>query len=162
MHFLRGRPKLACKLLKSVFSFKEQTAITRLPLVQMVSNFRRTFLGRLLLHHPKIKEIKIFGSDPPVLPSVCHDYNNWAVRGCLDQTCPERDCGATGLSVIIFSHVANVYWVLGKKSRMLRRCCEPVVCQALTQCFEHPEMANKKRMKFNYMYMYFSPGFLRC
>ena len=58
MHFLRGRPKLACKLLKSVFNFKEQTAITRLSLVQMVSNFRRTFLGRLPLHHPKIKEIK--------------------------------------------------------------------------------------------------------
>ena len=68
VHFLRGRPKLACKLLKSVFSFKEQTAITRLPLVQMVSNFRKTFLGRLPLHHPKIKEIKNFGSDPPVLP----------------------------------------------------------------------------------------------
>ena len=44
---LRRRPKLACKLLKSVFSSKEQTAITRLPLVKMVTNFRRTFLGRL-------------------------------------------------------------------------------------------------------------------
>ena len=51
-------PNLACKFLKSVFSFKEQTAVTRLPLVQMVSNFRRTFLGRLPLHHPKSKKSK--------------------------------------------------------------------------------------------------------
>ena len=58
------------KLLKSIFGFKEQTATTRLPLVQMVSNFRRTFLGRLPLQHPKIKEIKKCRSDPPVLPEV--------------------------------------------------------------------------------------------
>ena len=53
---------------------------------------------------------------------VYQDYNNWVVREgrtCAStKTCPERDCGATGLSVI-FSHVANVYWVLGMKSCML-------------------------------------------
>ena len=50
---------------------------------------------------------------------VCQDYNNWVVREgrtCAStKTCPEQDCGATGLS-IIFSHVAKVYWVLGTKS----------------------------------------------
>ena len=91
---------------------------------------------------------------------VCQDYNNWAVReDASTKTCPERDCGATSIS-IIFSHVTNVYWVLGTKSRTLWRCCEPVVRQVLTQCFEHPEIANKKCVKFSH-YMYFSPGFLR-
>ena len=61
---------LICKLLKSIFGFKEQTAITtgRRPLVQMVSNLWRTFPGHLPLQHPKIKEIKKCRSDPPVLP----------------------------------------------------------------------------------------------
>ena len=61
---------------------------------------------------------------------VYQDYNNWVVREgrtCAStKTCPERDCGATGLS-IIFSHIANVYWVLGMKSCMLQKGCEPVV-----------------------------------
>ena len=60
---------------------------------------------------------------------VCQNYNNWvvqAVRTCAStQTCPERERGATDLS-IIFSHITNVYWVLGTKSCTLRRGCEPV------------------------------------
>ena len=46
------------------------------------------------------------------------DYNNWVVRDgwvCAStKTCPERSCGSTGVS-IMFSHVANEYWVLGTK-----------------------------------------------
>ena len=61
---------------------------------------------------------------------VCQDYHNWVVREgriCTStKTCPERDCSTTDLS-IIFSHVANVCWVLGTKSHTLRRGCEPVV-----------------------------------
>ena len=62
---------------------------------------------------------------------VCQNYNNWVVREgriCAStKTCPERERDTvTGLS-IIFSHVANVYWVLGTKSCTLRRGCEPVV-----------------------------------
>ena len=51
----------------------------------------------------------------------CQDYNNWVVqegKTCAStQTCPGNECGATGLP-LIFSHIANVYCVLGTKSRM--------------------------------------------
>ena len=61
---------------------------------------------------------------------VSQDYKNWVVwegRTCASaKTFPEQDGGATDLS-IIFSHIADVYWVLGMKSRTLRRGCEPVV-----------------------------------
>ena len=60
---------------------------------------------------------------------VCQNYNNWVVqagRTCAStQTYPERERGATDLS-IIFSHITNVYWVLGTNSCTLRRGCEPV------------------------------------
>ena len=52
---------------------------------------------------------------------VCRDYNNWVVREgrtCAStKTCPEHERSTTGLS-IIFSHIANVYWVLGTKIRI--------------------------------------------
>ena len=61
---------------------------------------------------------------------VCQDYKLLVVREgrtCAStETCPERDCGTTSLS-IIFSHVTNVYWVLGTQFRTLLRGCEPVV-----------------------------------
>ena len=56
--------KLACKFLKSIFGFKEHTAITTLPLVRMASNFRRTFLGYLPLHHSLLRENKADSAMP--------------------------------------------------------------------------------------------------
>ena len=81
--------------------------------------------------------------------------------GCLDQNLPRTRLRRDWPFNHHF-HVANVSWVLGTKSRTLRRCCEPVVRQALTQCFEHPVVAIIKCLKINYMYRYFGPGFLRC
>ena len=101
----------------------------------------RLFLctGSYILNFSGVKEPQMKKMSITFL--VCQDYNNRVVREgrtCAStKTCP-------GLS-IIFSHVANVYWVLGTKSGTLRRGCEPVLWQVLTRCFhfEHPEIANK-------------------
>ena len=91
-----------------------------------------------------------------ILVCVCQDYNNAGCAGrdrgggLVPRLKPARDAssdsGETGLSVI-FSHVANVYWVRGKTSRRstLRIGCEPVVWQVLIHCFhfEHTKIAHK-------------------